>query len=121
LIDILISLGMLPTRNLSLGYGAKNGRANSTGCTTSWKCMSDHLHVCLDGFVLGSAPDEVCANISWVLRRLKVKAFSAIGIDTTLEIAHVKQQGLSASCPFSGLYLFSQPAPSVAVWPDGTD
>jgi DNA-directed RNA polymerase I subunit RPA2 len=110
LIDILISLGMLPTRTLSLGYGAKNGRANSTGCTTSWKCMSDHLHVCLDGFVLGSAPDEVCANISWVLRRLKVKAFSAIGIDTTLEIAHVKQQGLSASCPFSGLYLFSQPA-----------
>ena len=77
LIDILTSLGMLLTRTLSLGYGAKNGRANSTGCTTSWKCMSDHLHVCLDGFVLGSAPDEVCANISWVLRRLKVKAFSA--------------------------------------------
>lgn len=110
LIDILISLGMLPARTLSLDSGATIGRASSTGCITSWKCISDHLHICLDGFVLGSASDQVCVNISWVLRRLKVKAFNVLGIDTTIEIAHVKQRGLSASCPFSGLYLFSQPA-----------
>mmetsp|Transcript_5671 Transcript_5671/g.17745 ORF Transcript_5671/g.17745 Transcript_5671/m.17745 type:complete len:1002 (-) Transcript_5671:1003-4008(-) len=101
LLDALISLGMIPVNN---------SRDAVAKIRTSISGKSDDLHVSLDGVVLGFASDQMCAKASMILRRLKVNAFPSLGIEATIEIAHLKQQGLDSSSPFAGLYLFSQPA-----------
>ena len=110
LINALISLGMVPVDS-SLNSMRSDSKIRSREESERFQeCWSEVLHICLDGVVLGSASDQVCTNISSVLRRLKVKAFSCLGIDRTIEIAHFNRQGLEALSPFAGLYLFSQPA-----------
>lgn len=110
LLDILISLGMMPVENPLNKNEAKMGGCNFSGCQTCFKSPTDHLYILLDGTVLGSASDQLCAKISMVLRCFKVKVFCSLGIEATIEIAHIKRQGVHACSPFAGLYIFSQPA-----------
>jgi len=103
--DILISLGMIPADDLPIDLVMRTTSQKFQTCR-----KTDNLHVSLDGVVLGFAPDLMCARASVILRRLKVKAFSSLGIEETIQIAHLKHQGPDASSPFAGLFLISQPA-----------
>jgi DNA-directed RNA polymerase I subunit RPA2 len=105
LIDIAVSLGMSPTHG-----SAMRMITNDIHMRPCRQWIGDRiLQICLDGIVLGSASNKVCAKISVALRRLKVKFSSTLGISATIEIAHVNQ-GIESCSPFAGLYLFSQAA-----------
>mmetsp|Transcript_20722 Transcript_20722/g.61817 ORF Transcript_20722/g.61817 Transcript_20722/m.61817 type:complete len:724 (-) Transcript_20722:1079-3250(-) len=105
-IDILVSLGMSPIN----APQTTSRPPICAACTPRWHRLNEsNIHVSLDGAVLGSASNQICAKMSLALRRLKVKSVHCLEVSARMEIAHISQ-GFHAASPFPGLYLFSQPA-----------
>jgi DNA-directed RNA polymerase I subunit RPA2 len=109
-IDILVSLGMSPINAPSVITFTTSRPPICAACAPRWHRLSEsNVHVSLDGAVLGSASNRVCAKMSLALRRLKVKSGHCLEVSAKIEIALITQ-GFDAASPFPGLYLFSQPA-----------
>ena len=89
--DLLIRLGVSPS-----GIGGVNGQG---------RFISNHNHVpvCLNGRVIGSATSKRCKSIASQLRQMKVDDKPIV--PPTLEVALIPT-GIKGG-PFPGLYLFS--------------
>ncbi len=89
--DLLIRLGVSPS-----GTGGMNGQG---------RFISNHNHVpvCVNGRVVGTATSKRCKSIASQLRQMKVEDTSTV--PSTLEVALIPT-GIKGG-PFPGLYLFT--------------
>ena len=99
----MVSLGMVPA------FQSSRSCESVRHIVTRLSTGNSILYVCHDGIVLGFASNYVCTKISLALRRLKTRSLSYLGIDPTMEVAHI-DQGAESPSTFAGLYLFSQAA-----------
>lgn len=93
--EVLVELGVTPMDTLSGSAGAGRVSANN------------HLVVCIDGNVIGSAPSKVCSHIASELRKRKV-GVGGNKILETLEVAYIPATDCNG--PYPGLFLFTQAA-----------